>query len=157
MAPQRTQIRADVTFANAADEIPLLPPHDTLRVPTTTLQLISASAAHLSIDQEGPLALASDRPLNIGFTAVSGVVETLALLMTPKEKSDQSLRIAGWIDATSVRQGNSELLPTWIQETLATSNLKRSMWFIGLGLVAFVLFKASDRALDILLKRVLGE
>lgn len=157
MAASGADVRADLAFAETGDEIVLLDPDRAVSLTPTTLRLVGAVNPSLRLDGKSVSGLAADEPLDVAFDVESGTIERLAVVLNQDEKGTQGLRVSGWAAATSVRQDEREILPTWIEETLATSDWERSVWLVVLGIAAFTLFKFVDRAVGVLLKWVMGE
>lgn len=154
MAGTGAEVRAHVTFVETGGEIVLLDQGKAVPLARSTLQLVGAVSPSLRLDRKSVSGLITDQPLDVVLDVESGTIERLAVVFDPAQ---QGLRVSGWASATSVRQGERELLPTWIEETLATSNWERSVWFVVLGVAAFTLFKFVDHAVGVLLKWVIGE
>lgn len=156
MAPSGAEVRADIAFVETGDEIVLVDRDTAVPLAPSTVQLVGAVNPGLRLDGKGVSELVADQPLDLAFDVESGMIERLALVFDATEHGKQGLRVSGSVSATSVRQDDREILPTWIEETLATSSWERSIWFVVLGVAAFTLFKFVDHAIGVLLKWVMG-
>lgn len=144
--------RADVTFADAGNEVVLLDGDRAVAFGPAGLRCAGAESPRLRIDGRRASGLIDDEPLDLVMDVETATIARLAI-----QPGAPGLRVGGSGVATSVRQDERELLPTWIQETLEASQWERSIRLVVLGLAAFTLFKLVDHAIGVLLKWVMGE
>lgn len=67
------------------------------------------------------------------------------------------LKLRGEGQATSIKQGGRQLMPTWVDEVVSEPYTDRGARLILLGLLALFLFKQASRALDVALKIIIPD
>lgn len=100
-------------------------------------------------------ARATDRKTDL-LIAGNGLRLT-GLFLSRAEHGRSAMRITAAGEARSIRQGEREILPSWLEDISEDWWTKRGLWLVMFGLVLVIFRKLIERALDILVKRVLPE
>ena len=79
------------------------------------------------------------------------------LFLSRGEHGRSAMRIIIAGQARSIRQEGREILPSWLEDISEEWWTKRGLWLVLAGLVLVAFRRLIDRALDVLLKRLLPE
>jgi hypothetical protein len=148
------QVRAEIAFGQNNGDIELLGDEldKVLTLSKGQLKFTGAFNPDLRMDGLKPKELIADHNVDIVVELLSGKIKSVGLAGPSTKQKSPGLHISGSGEVSSVLQDGRELLPTHVEEVLDKSYTERSVILVILGFLAFVLFKAVDRALDLLLK-----
>jgi hypothetical protein len=100
-------------------------------------------------------ARAADRKTDL--VIVGHGLRLTGLFLSAAEHGRSAMRITVAGQARSIRQGEREILPSWLEDISEDWWTKRGLWLVAGGLVLLIFRKLIDRALDVLLKKLLPE
>jgi hypothetical protein len=144
--------RAELCFARTGADLALLEPID------IGGQIRFGGVLNPSIKIEGYRDLparVADRKTDL--TIAGNALRLSGVFLSPAERGRSSMRITIGGEARSIRQGEREILPSWLEDISEDWWTKRGLWLLFAGMVLVAFRKLIDRALDLLLKRVLPE
>jgi hypothetical protein len=155
--PQAGPDQAQLCFQKVENEIALVEPGKTKPIDVGD-EVKFGGVLNPSIKIEGYRDLparAADRKTDL-VIAGKGLRLT-GLFLSRAEHGRSAMRITAAGVARSIRQGGREILPSWLEDISEEWWTKRGLWLVVAGLVLVIFRKLIDRALDILLKKLLPE
>lgn len=156
--PGKSPVRIDLTFVPSRDVLPLIAPSDSnmgVAFHNAELSMFGTMKPGIEIEGKRPSDLILQQKTNIVIRSRTGQISEISLIAAGGANGAPGLEVHGTAEAESVKQDDNELLPTFVNEILDKPYDERNHWLIGLGLIAFFLFKVVDRASEILLKKIL--
>lgn len=155
--PQAGPRQAQLCFQKVENEIVLVEPGKTNPIDVgQEVRFDGVLNPSIKIDGYRDLpARATDRMTGLVIAGNGLRLTGLFLSQAGHGRSAMRVTVAG--DARSIRQGGREILPSWLEDISEEWWTKRGLWLAVAGLVLVIFRKLIDRALDILLKRLLPE
>ena len=149
--------QAQLCFQKVENEIALVEPEKTNPIDVgDEVKFGGVLNPSIKIDGYRDLpARAADRKTDL--VIVGHGLRLTGLFLSPAEHGRSSMRITMAGHARSIRQGGREILPSWLEDISEDWWTKRGLWLVAAGLVLVVFRKLIDRALDVLLKKLLPE
>ncbi len=149
--------QAELCFQKVNKEITLVDPGKTGPIDVGD-ELKCGGVLNPSIKLEGYRDLpgrTTDRKTDLVINGSGLRVTGLFLSAGDHGRSTMRLTVAG--EARSIQQGGREILPSWLEDISEEWWTRRGIWLVLAGLVLVIFRKLIDRALDVLLKKLLPE
>ena len=136
-------------FRPSATDLPLLDRPEQWR--RSSITFTRARNPEILIDGKKAEDTIQDRSADLVLRFRDLTVDSLAIAAAPRETGAAMLRITGQAETSSLLQQQNQLMPTILDEILGEKVSDRTLWIIGLAILAAIVFRLVDHAFGIIL------